>query len=252
MKNGIKTQTVDEHADRVDLEPARGRSVLPFGSPRTACKILLSVAILLLASSASMAGNPAPPQAANPPSKSPGAGDQTITQILIPVFLDTSVDSKKAKPGAEVVVKTAGTVHLTNQEIISRGTKIVGHVTEAKTRSGSDTESSLGIVFDKIILPDGKTLSITGVIRAVAPNPNPPESGGGVSYDDIAQTITHSTPSAGGSSSVIPILTEDSVGVQGIKNLQLGPDGVFRSSGKAVKLETRSQIILRVQLTGGD
>lgn len=104
-------------------------------------------------------------------------------------------------------------------------------------------------MFDKIVQADGKTLPITGVIRAVAPNP--PESGGGVGYDDIAQTVTHSTPSAGGSSSVVPILTEESVGVQGIKNLQLGPDGVFRSSGKTVRLETRSQIILRVQLTGG-
>jgi hypothetical protein len=251
MKNVIEKKTVDEPADRVNLQPARGCAVLPFPGPRLVYKTVLSAAILLLASSTSMAGNSAPPQAANPPSKNPRAGDQTVTQILIPAFLDTSLDSKKWKPGAEVVVKTAGTVRLTNKEILPRGTKIVGRVTEAKTRTGSDTESSLGIVFDRIVQPHGKTLTIKGVIRAVAPNPNPPESGGGVSYDDIAQTVTHSTPSAGGSSSVVPVLTEESVGVQGIKNLQLGPDGVFRSGGKTVKLETRSQIILRVQLTGG-
>jgi len=251
MKNIVKKQTVDEPADRVNLQPARGCAVLPFRGPCVVYKIALPMLILLLAAT-SVAGNSAAQQPANPSSKNPVGDGQQATQILIPAFLDTSLDSRKWKPGAEMVVKTAGTVHLTHQEIISRGTKIVGHVTEAKTRSGSDTESSLGIVFDKIILPDGKTRSITGVIRAVAPNPNPPESGGVVSYDDIAQTITHSTPSAGGSSSVIPILTEDSVGVQGIKNLQLGPDGVFRSSGKTVKLETRSQIILRVQMTGRD
>jgi hypothetical protein len=251
MKNGMKTRTVDEHADAIELQPARGSNALPFRRPRVANKNLLLAAILLLAVSMCTAGSAAQ-QAPEPSSKSPSADDQNAKQTLIPAFLDTSLDSKKCKPGADVVVKTAGTVRLTNKEVISRGTKIIGHITEAKARSGSDTESSLRIVFDKIIPPDGKTLSIKGVIRAVAPNPNPPESGGDVSYADIAQTITHSTPSAGGSSPVVPVLTADSVGVQGIKNLQLGPDGVLRSSGRTVKLGTGSQIILQVQLTGGD
>jgi hypothetical protein len=251
MKNCTRTQTLGEH-DTVKLQPARGCRVPPFRGPRITCKIALSTILLLLACFTSMAAKSSARQAANPPSKNPGTADQTATHVLIPAFLDTSLDSKKCKPGAEVVVKTAGTVRLTNKEIVARGTKIVGHATEAKARSGSETESSLGIVFDKIVLPDGKTLSIAGVVRAVAPNPNPAESGGDVTYADIAQTITHSTPSAGGSPSVVPILTVDSVGAQGIKNLQLGPDGVFRSSGRTVKLETGTQIILRVQLTGGD
>jgi hypothetical protein len=252
MKNGMKTRTVDIRATPIKLQPARDANTLSFCGRRIADKSLLPDAIFLLAIAMCVGGSSTAQQNPEPSSKSPGVDNQKITQILIPTFLGTSLDSRKWKPGAEVVVKTAGTVRLTNKKIISRGTKVVGHVTEAKARSGSNPESSLGIVFDKIILPDGNTVTITGVIRAAAPNPNPPDSGGGVSYDDIAQTITHSTPSAGSISSVVPILTEESVGVQGIKDLQLGPDGVFRSNGKTVKLETGSQIILRVQLTGGD
>jgi hypothetical protein len=185
-------------------------------------------------------------QAAAPTS----AAGQKITQILIPASLTSSVDAKKKKPGEEVVVKTAGNVRLADGTMISRGAKIVGHVTEAKARSGSDAQSSLGIVFDKIDMSGGKTLAITGVIQAFAPNPNP-DQGEGVNYGGMNQTLQHSTPTAGGSSPVIPILSEDSVGVQGIKNLQLGSDGVFKSDQKTVKLDYGSQVVLRAQLASG-
>ncbi len=152
--NCMQTQTVDRRADAIKFRPVRGSNVLPFRGPRVANKNLLPAALLLLAISMCAAGNSTAQQAAAPSSKNPGAGDQPAKQILIPAFLDTSLDSKKRKPGAEVVLKTAGPVHLTDQRIISRGTKIVGHVTESKARSAGDWESSLGIVFDKISLPD--------------------------------------------------------------------------------------------------
>ncbi len=247
----VKTEPADKHADALEFQPATSSNVLSLRGARVSYRIALPAAALLLGISMCLARNADAQQAATPP-QSPEANSQKVTQILIPGFLTESLESKNRKPSEEVVVKTAGPVRWADGTVIPRGAKVVGHVTEAKARSGGDTESSLGIVFDKISLPDGKTLSITGVVRAVAPNPDQPDSGGGVTYADIAQTIAHSTPSAGGSSSVVPILTGESVGVQGIKNLQLGPDGVFKSNGRTVKLETGSQVILRVQLAGGD
>ncbi len=244
----MKTQTVDQHADRIEFQPATSSHVLSFRGFRAVYRIALSAAILLLAISVCTATN-AGAQAAAPSSPNPAAG-RKVTQILIPASLTSSVDAKKKKPGEEVVVKTAGSVRLADGTVISRGTKVVGHVTEAKTRSGGETQSSLGIVFDKINLSDGKTLAITGVIQAFAPNPNP-EQGEGVGYGGMNQTLQHATPTAGGTSPVIPILSEDSVGIQGIKNLQLGSDGVFKSDQKTVKLDYGSQVVLRAQLASG-
>ncbi|MFZ0957578.1 MAG: hypothetical protein WAN60_14620 [Candidatus Sulfotelmatobacter sp.] len=244
----MKTQTVDQHAHALEFQPATSSHVFSCRGLRAAYRIVLPAAILLLAISTCAATN-ALAQAAPPSSQSPAAG-QKVTQILIPASLTSSVDSKKKKAGEEVVVKTAGNVRLADGTVISRGAKIVGHVTEAKARSGSNTQSSLGIVFDKINLSDGKTLTITGVIQAFAPNPNP-DQGEGVNYGGMNQTLQHSTPTAGGTSPVIPILSEDSVGVQGVKNLQLGSDGVFKSDQKTVKLDYGSQVVLRAQIASG-
>jgi len=244
----MKTRTVDQHAEAIEFRPATSSHVLSFRGLRAVCRIALPAAILLLAISTCAATN-AGAQAAAPTSQSPSAS-QKVTQILIPASLTASVDAKKKKPGEEVVVKTAGNVRLADGTVISRGAKVVGHVTEAKARSGSDAQSSLGIVFDKIDLSDGKTLAITGVIQAFAPNPNP-DQGESVNYGGMNQTLQHSTPTAGGTSPVIPILSEDSVGVQGIKNLQLGSDGVFKSDQKTVKLDYGSQVMLRAQVVSG-
>jgi hypothetical protein len=247
-KESMKTQTVDQRADAIKLQPATSIHALSFRGIRAAYRFALPAAFLLFAVSLCAPTN-ASAQAAMSSSQTPSAG-QKGAQILIPASLTSSVDAKKKKPGEEVVVKTAGNVRLADGTVISRGAKVVGHVTEAKTRSGSDAQSSLGIVFDKINLADGKTLPITGVIQAFAPNPNP-DQGDGVNYGGMNQTLQHSTPTAGGTSPVIPILSEDSVGIQGIKNLHLGSDGVFKSDQKTIKLDFGSQVVLRAQLASG-
>jgi hypothetical protein len=247
-EKSMKTQTVDPYVDAIELQPATSSPVMSFRGLRAVCRIALPAAFLLLAVSVCAPTN-AGAQAAMSSSQNPAAG-QKGAQILIPASLTSSVDAKKKKPGEEVVVKTAGNVRLADGTVISRGAKVVGHVTEAKARSGGEAQSSLGIVFDKISLSDGKTLAITGVIQAFAPNPNP-EQGEGVNYGGMNQTLQHSTPTAGGTSPVIPILSADSVGVQGVKDLQLGSDGVFKSDQKTVKLDFGSQVVLRAQLASG-
>ncbi|MGD0214936.1 MAG: carboxypeptidase-like regulatory domain-containing protein [Terriglobales bacterium] len=176
-----------------------------------------------------------------------GGPSKTITQFLIGGTLAASVDSKKKKAGEEVVVKTIGDVHLSDGTLIPRGAKVIGHVTEAKARAGGDPQSSLGITFDKVELKDGKTLAIAGVIRAVGP-PNETQGGGGVDYGGLSQTVQHT--SAGTNWGATPGLNGDSVGVIGIKGLELSSDGVLKSGDKTVKLDSGSQIILKAQLGG--
>jgi hypothetical protein len=176
-----------------------------------------------------------------------GDAPKTITQFLIGGTLAASLDSKKKKPGEEVVVKTIGDEHLPDGTLIPRGTKVIGHVTESKARSGGDPESALGIVFDKVELKD-KTLTITGVIRAVGP-PHETQGGAGVDYSGMSQTIQHSSASTNWGAT--QGLNGDSVGVVGIKGLELSSDGVLKSGDKTVKLDSGSQIILKAQLGAG-
>lgn len=244
----MQTKAIDEQPDTVELLPAANRNA-SFRGTQTGNRIQVPAAVLLLAISVFMGKSVEAQQTVTASSSAP-AGAQKITQVVIPVSLTTSLDSKNQKIGAEVIVKVGGTVKLKDGTAIPRGTKIIGHVTEAKARSGGDAESSLTIAFDTINLSAGKTLAIKGAVQAVAPDPNGDDSGGGVDYSttSINQTMEHAQPSTTVSSPVT-VLTEQSVGVYGIKNLQLGADGVLKSSDKSVKLANRAQIVLRAQLT---
>ncbi|MGB9234884.1 MAG: hypothetical protein WCC04_10755 [Terriglobales bacterium] len=204
--------------------------------------------IFLLAISICICKNVDARQAAAPSSQGPGGNAQKTTQILIPASLTTYLDSKKLKPGGAVEVKTVGIVHLADGRVVSRGTKIVGHVTQAKARSGGDTESLLGVIFDKIDLTEGKVLLINGVIRAVAPKID-------VGADPNMHGLNGHAPlgvSNRGALWPVPPLDEHSEGVEGIEKLHLYSDGLLKSDEKTVKLESGSQIILRVLLAGGD
>ena len=52
--------------------------------------------------------------------------------------------------------------------VIPKGSKLVGHVTEASARANGETGSALGIVFDKAILKNGQEIPVKVAIRALA------------------------------------------------------------------------------------
>ena len=63
--------------------------------------------------------------------------------------LTKSLDAKKAKVGDEVTAKVTQDVKSNGQVVVRKGSKLIGHVTEAKARSQGDQESRLGIAFDR-------------------------------------------------------------------------------------------------------
>jgi hypothetical protein len=52
--------------------------------------------------------------------------------------------------------------------VIPKGTKLVGHVTQASARGKGEAESSLGVVFDKAILKNGQEVPVNAGIQALA------------------------------------------------------------------------------------
>ena len=174
----------------------------------------------------------------------------------MPVELTKSLDSKKLKEGDPVTGRIAADLRMKDGTAIPRGSKVTGHVTEAKARSKGDPQSALGIVFDKISLPGGKDLAIKGEIQAVASNPNAgtqdtgvparmPSAGEGTGAG-TSMPPPPSTPTS--QQTGRPLLNAQSKGVIGIHNLQLGENSVLISTGKNVSLDSGTQLMLQVEV----
>lgn len=82
--------------------------------------------------------------------------------------LTAPVDSKKSKPGDEVTARTTESVKSDGKTVVPKGTKLVGHVTQASARAKGDSESALAITFDRAILKNGQEVPLKVAIRAMA------------------------------------------------------------------------------------
>src|SRR5260370_42256359 len=89
---------------------------------------------------------------------------------VINAALNSSIDSKKVKPGEQITAHTTEAVRSTDgRAILPKGTKLVGHVTQASARSNGQGEAVLAIQFDKAVLKDGQEVPLNVVIiQAVA------------------------------------------------------------------------------------
>jgi hypothetical protein len=96
-----------------------------------------------------------------------GAANQIAAGTIIPAELAKALDAKKAKPNDEVVAKAAQDLLAHGQIVIPRGSKIIGHVTEAKARSKTEPQSTIGIIFDRLLLKDGRTMPLQVAVQAV-------------------------------------------------------------------------------------
>jgi hypothetical protein len=107
-----------------------------------------------------------------------GAGSASASAESRPLELDSNstieavltktVDARKNKAGDRVEAKTAKDVKSDGRVVLPRNSKLLGHVTEAQARGKGESESSLGIVFDRAVLKDGREVPLHVVVQAVA------------------------------------------------------------------------------------
>jgi hypothetical protein len=126
---------------------------------------------------------PRNPQASNPESGSSAGNPQTepvpstadspeiANPALRPVTgeLENKLDTKDAKNGDAVVIKTTGTAATANGIEIPKGSRIVGHVIDVAARGAGGDNSRVTIQFDHAEIKGGQRLPILSVIQAVAP-----------------------------------------------------------------------------------
>jgi hypothetical protein len=141
-----------------------------------AAGLFTAVGIAQTAASGSATGNASvtPGQAtagasANQSAQANGASAGLSSGTTLQAELTKSVDAKKAKSGEEVTAKLTQDVKSDGKVVLHKGSKLVGHVTEAQAKTKENAESKLGIVFDKAVLKGGEEVAFSGVIQALAP-----------------------------------------------------------------------------------
>ncbi len=82
--------------------------------------------------------------------------------------LQTTLDARKCHPGQRVVAKTTQDVKEDGHVVLRKGTRLIGHVTEAQARTKANAESSVGIVFDEAIMKKGQEVPFHATIQALA------------------------------------------------------------------------------------
>ena len=152
--------------------------------------------------------------AAGAMAQSPASSETTNSEVSIAggtainAELDTSIDSKKAKSGEPVMAHTTEAMKAAdNREIMPKGTKLMGHVTQAASRSNGGTETKVAIQFDKAKLKDGQEVPLANfTIQALAAPSSAPSS---IANDNDRMTAPSNTagsnnPSMSGSRGTRP------------------------------------------------
>lgn len=143
------------------------------------------------------------PQEVDPGSKrsTPSKGDSASSAIAagtrLEAVLTGTIDAKNAQVGDEVVMKTTSAIKDNGRTVVSKGSQLIGRVSEVSKRAKGSSESKLGIIFDRI---EGKGLSspVSATIVSIT------DARAAASVDDSAdamlssQSSTRSTTSASG------------------------------------------------------
>ena len=225
--------------------------------------------------------------AAQTPSVTGSSEASLASGTAINAELNSSIDSKKAKAGEQIVAHVTEAVKSADgRTILPNGTKIIGHVTQASARTNGQGQAMLAFQFDKAMLKGGQEmpLSNAAVLAVAAPareastfasEPGPsPSAGGGA-------TTTPNNPSMSGSRGARPEgtptaqpypgaggngapgveansngpLSANTRGVYGLDGVRLnagenGQGTVLTSSGKNVHLDGGTRLLLTVQAPG--
>ena len=81
--------------------------------------------------------------------------------------LEGKLDSKTAKVGDRVVLKTTEKVQSSDGTVIPRGSRLVGHITEVQAYDQQHGPARIAIAFDHAELKNGQSVAIYSLIRRV-------------------------------------------------------------------------------------
>jgi len=118
----------------------------------------------------------------------------------IQAVLSKPVDSRRCKEGDQVFARTTSDVKSDGKVIIPKGSKLYGHVTEAKASTKESGESRLGMMFDHATTKYGQEVPMHTVIQAVASaqNTTATDMGNDSMVSQSSGTMSGATSTGGG------------------------------------------------------
>ena len=126
------------------------------------------------------AAAPQTPQSSPAPATETAAPPAAAAVEMRPVNaeLETKLDSKTAKAGDNIVVKTKTAIKTADGTVIPKGSKLVGHITGVQA-SGAGANSQVALQFDHIELKGGQSMPVQSQIQSIAPPEGSASAGGG-------------------------------------------------------------------------
>jgi hypothetical protein len=241
--------------------------------------LMLSAILFLIYSVAAQTQTQAPAKGAVPPQAT--ASQPDAPSVLMEVELAKALDSKKAKAGDQVEAKTLQDMKAPNGADIPRGSRVVGHVTQASAHSKDRPQAQLGFVFEKIVTKSGQEFPLRGVLQAVSvPVNTPPNAGGGFGPGNVggqdqgpqqggpvgksqsgmtSQAGSQEEQRSGGggqagnagegiAANAAPFAAPATGPVTGLKDVQLapGPEPALSSSARNIHLDNGTTITVKV------
>src|ERR1700676_4735738 len=130
-----------------------------------------------------------------PPSENVSSEASLAGGTAINAELDSSIDSKKAKPGEQITAHITEAVRSTDgRAILPKGTKLIGHVTKASARSNGQSEAMLAIQFDKAVLKDKQEVPLNNVVIQAVSAPAQRSAAYGSDLDRATATGAPNSP----------------------------------------------------------
>lgn len=127
-----------------------------------------AVAVLVLASgSRATQANATAAQSAVPQSSTVSLGNLR-SELPLNGEMTGELDSKTAKIGDPVVVRTRSSMRMSNGIEVAKGSKLIGRVTGVKQAGTGDPYAQIALAFDRVELKNGESLSIQGEIQSVS------------------------------------------------------------------------------------
>jgi len=237
--------------------------------------LVLLVAAILAAMA--LPQSPAASQTTSPATKASlgqiAAGGPFVAELA------KSVDARKAKTGDKIEAKLTMDVLSHGEMVIPRGTKIIGHVTDARARTKQVPESRVEIAFDCLVLKNGREIPLKATIQAVGapmqtsapaisdlagldtagsrspPGPNEMRSilqtatPGSLRSANSAGGAEEPTDSGGPHGNLAPLPGPTRRGVVGMKGIALSntaQGSAISSTSENVHLSSGTQLVLRV------
>ena len=104
--------------------------------------------------------------------KSCASQPESVSEVIpagtiLPVRLDSALQSGKSQPGEIVKATVMQDVHLGNGEMLRKGSLVTGHVLQASNPGKESDQALLSFQFDQVRL-DNRDIPITTVLRTLA------------------------------------------------------------------------------------